>query len=75
MKSTINSLIRLDQPVEQSGDWICTAHGRAGCTRDLVAVAELETKDAIQPYRVCEAWLTENEDAAEYLATRGYDNA
>ncbi|UPZ27589.1 hypothetical protein MUK60_07055 [Streptomyces sp. LRE541] len=74
MKSSIVSLIRLDQPKPQEGDWICTAHGRAGCTRDIVAVAELQTRDAVQPYRVCEAWLVENEDAADYLAERGYDN-
>ncbi|MCX4231968.1 hypothetical protein [Streptomyces ortus] len=74
MESSIISLIRLDSPKPQEGDWICTPHGRANCARDIVAVAELQTKDAVQPYRVCGVWLTENEDAAGYLAERGYDN-
>jgi hypothetical protein len=74
MKSPIITLVQLDQPVQQTDDWICTPHGRAACSRDIVAVAELQTKDAVQPYRVCEAWLTENVSAAEYLAKNGYDN-
>ncbi|MET8859691.1 hypothetical protein [Streptomyces sp. NPDC004579] len=74
MKSTIISVIRLEPAKPQEGDWICTAHGRAACTRDLVAVAELQTKDAVQTYRVCEPWLSENGDAAAYLAEHGYDN-
>ncbi|MFE2303926.1 hypothetical protein ACFXAW_37695 [Streptomyces sp. NPDC059445] len=74
MKSTILSLMRLDQAKPQEGDWICSAHGRATCGRDIVAVAELQTKDAVQTYRVCEAWLSENSDAAAYLVERGYDN-
>lgn len=74
MKSPIISLIRLDQSKPQEGDWICTPHGRAACARDIVAVAELQTKDCVQPYRVCEAWLSKNTRAAEYLAENGYDN-
>lgn len=74
MKSPIISLIQLDSATPQDGDWICTPHGRAGCSRDIVAIAELQTKDAVQPYRVCEAWLVENTDAAAYLAEHGYDN-
>ena len=74
MKSPIISLIRLDQSTPQHDDWICTPHGRGACTRDIVAVAELKTKDAVQPYRVCEAWLSENARAAAYLAEKGYDN-
>ncbi|MFI0135562.1 hypothetical protein [Streptomyces luteogriseus] len=75
MKSPIISLVQLDPPIPQHDEWICTPHGRAACTRDLVAVAELQTKDAVQPYRVCEAWLHENARAAEYLREHGYDNA
>ncbi|MFI6438678.1 hypothetical protein [Streptomyces sp. NPDC050759] len=74
MKSPIISLIRLDEPTPQHDGWICTPHGRDSCTRDIVAVAELQTKDAVQPYRVCEAWLTENTRAVAYLAENGYDN-
>ncbi|MFB7732792.1 hypothetical protein ACFC08_00030 [Streptomyces sp. NPDC056112] len=74
MKSPIISLIRLDGPVPQPSQWICTPHGRDGCSDDIVAIAELQTKDAVQPYRVCERWLTENPRAVEYLAERGYDN-
>ncbi|MFD7793311.1 hypothetical protein [Streptomyces sp. NPDC059759] len=74
MKSTIISLIQIDPAKPQERDWICTAHGRAACSRDIVAVAELKTKDAVQTYRVCEAWLGENSDAAAYLAEHGYDN-
>ncbi|WP_367318812.1 hypothetical protein [Streptomyces sp. HUAS ZL42] len=74
MKSPITALVRLDSAVGQTEDWICTPHGRDACTRDIVAVADLQTKDAVQPYRVCEAWLAENEDAAAYLAAHGYDN-
>lgn len=75
-KPRIISLVRLDRPVPQAGDRIRAPHGRAVCDREVVAVSvsELRTKGAVQRHRVCEPWLSANEDAADCLAENGHGN-
>ncbi|MGW3664963.1 hypothetical protein [Streptomyces sp. NPDC005141] len=50
-------------PPTREGDRVRRRAGRVQCP-----------EDAVPSYRVCEAWLSENEDAAGHLAENAYDD-
>ncbi|MFJ9626647.1 hypothetical protein ACIRU8_02995 [Streptomyces sp. NPDC101175] len=58
MKSKVRKIERWDAPVPQRDDTLCSAHGKASCSRDLVATVILSDagSDHIK-WTVCQHWL------------------
>ncbi|MGW2549278.1 hypothetical protein [Streptomyces sp. NPDC001635] len=69
MKSDIAEIDRWPTPQPQRDDTRCSAHGKASCTRDLVAdvYVEDEGSDRVH-WTVCQYWLDNEPDVAEFEA-------
>ncbi|MCI3276999.1 hypothetical protein [Streptomyces cylindrosporus] len=69
MRSRIVEIIRWQSPLPQQEATKCSAHGRQGCSRDLVADVYLaDAGSARIHWTVCQHWLDHEPDVAHYDA-------